>query len=103
VACLRGGAALNELGNISTQLDATGDVADLGTYHLALANPPYYANFRIAEHFLTVAERALAAGGRLLLVTKQPDWYAEHVPPRLDDVQIYEMKGYYVVSAVRPD
>lgn len=101
VACTRRGAELNELPGVSAQLDATGDVAGLGTYDLALANPPYYAHFRIAEHFVQVAERALAAGGRLLLVTKQPDWYAEHLPARFDDVQLWEIKGYYVASAVQ--
>jgi 16S rRNA (guanine1207-N2)-methyltransferase len=102
VVCLRQAAELNELPSITAQLDATGDIPHLGSYDLALANPPYYANFRIAQHFVMLAERALVAGGQLLLVTKQPDWYAEQAPLRFVDVQIEERKGYYVVSAVRP-
>ena len=37
----------------TTELNAGGNYAGAGSYDLALANPPYYAGFRIARRFLT--------------------------------------------------
>jgi 16S rRNA (guanine1207-N2)-methyltransferase len=101
ICCVRHGASLNGLTNVTAELNATGEFQGAGSYQLALANPPYYASFRIARHFVTAAHDALEAGGRLLLVTKQPDWYAEHLPEWYDRLEIFEMKGYYVVSGRR--
>ena len=82
------GAELNGLTNLTTELNATGGYVGVGTYDLALANPPYYASFRIAEHFLTAGRDALRVGGKILVVTKSPDWYQENMPAWYDDVQI---------------
>ena len=46
-----------------------------GTFDLVLANPPYYSNFRLAALFVAIAHRALQPGGKLLVVTKTPQWY----------------------------
>jgi 16S rRNA (guanine1207-N2)-methyltransferase len=103
VACTAHGAELNDLANITTELNAHGDYAGQGTYQLALANPPYYANFRIAEFFLAAAQAALQPGGRLLLVTKLPNWYAEHLCEWFEEPAIEQSKQYYIVSGRRPD
>ncbi len=102
VACTRLGAELNALANISVAVEAEGRVPDRGTWDLALANPPYYSDFTIAEKLVESARLALASGGTLLVVTKQPSWYLEHLPRMWRDVAEEAVKGYHIIEAVRP-
>ena len=67
--------------------------------YLVLANPPYFAGFRIARHFLSTANDALVAGGRIIVVTKRPDWYCQNIPAWFDSLTLDERKGYLVVCA----
>ncbi len=103
VACTQWGAVTNGLPNLHVALEAHGGVPDPGTYDLALANPPYYADFRIAALFVEAARRGLAPGGTLLVVTKQPSWYLEQLPAEWDSVAREEVKHYHVIEAVRRD
>jgi 16S rRNA (guanine1207-N2)-methyltransferase len=102
IECTNRGAEFNRFTNVTTELNARGDYFGAGTYDLALANPPYYANFRIAKHFLIAGRQALRPGGVILAVTKQPDWYRENMPEWFDDVAASERKGYYIFRGVRP-
>jgi 16S rRNA G1207 methylase RsmC len=102
IECTRLGAELNGLTNVSTELNATGGYAGKGTFDFALANPPYYADFRIARHFLIAGRVALREGGTMLAVTKQPRWYLEHMTEFYADVSASERKGYHVLRGVRP-
>lgn len=102
VECTRRGAVLNGLENVTVALEAEGRVPDPGDWDLALANPPYYSDFRLAELFCESARLALAPGGTLLVVTKQPTWYVDHLPRMWTDVAREEVKGYHLVEAVRP-
>ncbi len=102
VECTRLAAELNQLANLSVALEAEGRVPDRGSWDLALANPPYYADFEIAEKFVESARLALAPGGTLLVVTKQPSWYLEHLPRMWQDVAEEQVKGYHLIEAVRP-
>jgi 16S rRNA (guanine1207-N2)-methyltransferase len=101
VECARRGAAINGLDNLTVALECEGNVPEPGSYDLALANPPYYADFRIAELFVEAAHRALAPGGTLLIVTKQPTWYLENLPNAWNDVAREEVKTYHLIEAVR--
>jgi 16S rRNA (guanine1207-N2)-methyltransferase len=102
VACTRRGVELNGLANVTVALEAQGRVPQPGTWDLALANPPYYSDFRLAELFVEAARLALAPGGTLLVVTKQPTWYLENLPRMWTAVAREEVKGYHLVEAVRP-
>lgn len=102
IECTNRGAELNGLTNISTELNDRGGYYGSGSYDLALANPPYYASFRIAEHFLVAGREALRPGGVILIVTKQPGWYRENMPQWFDDLAASERKGYYIFRGVRP-
>ena len=102
VECTQRGAELNALANITVALEAEGRVPDRGSWDLALANPPYYADFEIAGRFVESARLALAPGGTLLVVTKQPSWYLEHLPQMWQDVAEEQVKGYHLIEAVRP-
>ncbi|MFM7108322.1 MAG: class I SAM-dependent methyltransferase [Planctomycetaceae bacterium] len=102
VECTRRGAEMNDLANVTVALETRGRVPDPGSWDLALANPPYYSDFRLAELFVESARLALAPGGTLLVVTKQPTWYVENLPRMWTNVAREEVKGYHLVEAVRP-
>ena len=102
VECTRRGAERNGLANVTVALESRGRVPDPGSWDLALANPPYYSDFRLAELFVESARLALAPGGTLLVVTKQPAWYLDHLPQMWTNVAREEVKGYHLIEAVRP-
>ncbi|MFM9011713.1 MAG: class I SAM-dependent methyltransferase [Planctomycetota bacterium] len=102
VDCTRRGVARNELANVTVALESEGRVPEPGSWDLALANPPYYSDFRLAELFVESARLTLAPGGTLLVVTKQPTWYVEHLPRMWASVAREEVKGYHLIEAVRP-
>lgn len=83
----------------SARLEAGGQASAPGSFDVALGNPPYYANFRIAELFTASAHAALRLGGKLWMVTKFAEWYLDNLPGRFDNVEAREVKGYVVVSA----
>jgi len=103
VACTRLGAEYNGLTNLTVALEADGHVPDRGSWDLVLANPPYYGDFTIAEKIVERSRLALAPGGTLLVVTKQPSWYVENLPRMWTDVAQELVKGYHLVEAVRPE
>ena len=101
VQCAALGAEKNELSGFMTQLEAAGQCADPGTFDLALANPPYFSNFRIAEIFVQAAMTSLKPGGRLHFVTKQPEWFADRFVEIFDEVSVLESRSYFVVKATQ--
>jgi hypothetical protein len=50
---------------ITARLEAAGRTTAPGTFDVAIGNPPYYADFRIAALFIRAAAAALRPGGRL--------------------------------------
>jgi 16S rRNA (guanine1207-N2)-methyltransferase len=102
VECTLAGAELNLLNNVSAELNSTGDYGREGEFDLAVGNPPYYADFRVAELFLRAAHRSLRSGGHLLFVAKQADWYAQHMPRDWRNVAYWPSKDYSIISAKKP-
>jgi 16S rRNA (guanine1207-N2)-methyltransferase len=98
VECTRKGAKLNRLANVTVSLDAGSSQDEPGTYDLALANPPYYSSYQIAEVFLQRALSALKPGGRMLVVARQIDWYAERMPQLFEEFSVEEIKTYFVAT-----
>ena len=101
VWCTREGAKLNAFDNIEVELNCTGEYGRENQFDMALANPPYFADFRIARLFIEAARRSLRPGGRLVLVTKQPRWYEEHLPEILNEVEVFESKRYFIASGTK--
>jgi 16S rRNA (guanine1207-N2)-methyltransferase len=99
--CVRQGIALNGLENVSLELNASGEYQDSGTFDMALANPPYFGNYLIAEKFLQAAQRSLREGGRLVLVTKQPAWYQANLPRWFEDCEVFPSRRYHIASGVK--
>jgi 16S rRNA G1207 methylase RsmC len=96
-------AERNSVPNLTAALDSDGSSVTAGEFDLVLANPPYYSNFRLASLFATIAHRALAPGGTLLVVTKTPEWYAENLIPRFANITPTLVGRYHVVSAIRDE
>lgn len=101
VQCATMGAKKNGITGFTTQLEAAGQCEETGTFDLALANPPYFSNFRIAEIFVQAAANGLKPGGRLHFVTKQPEWFADRFVEVFDEVSVLENRGYFVVKATQ--
>jgi 16S rRNA (guanine1207-N2)-methyltransferase len=93
------GKERNSAGNLEAQLDCDGRTIASSSYDLVLANPPYYSDFRIADLFLKIAQRALAPGGLLLVVTKTPQWYLQRLGQPMADVREQKVGHYCVVTA----
>jgi 16S rRNA G1207 methylase RsmC len=93
-------AERNEL-KLSAALDCDGTTIERGAYDLILANPPYYSNFHLARLFVEIATRAVHRYGRLLVVTKTPQWYADNLPDAFNEVMTQPVGNYTVVTARR--
>jgi 16S rRNA G1207 methylase RsmC len=102
VWCTQHGVKMNQLENVTVELSGTGEYGEPSRFDMALANPPYYGDFRIAERFIQAAMRSLRPEGRLVLVTKQPRWYEENLPLWLDDVEVFASRRYHIASGLRP-
>jgi len=102
IACVQHSAQLNEIVNIVAQVNHDGQIDQPGTYDIAVGNPPYYANFRIAQHFIETAIRALRPGGRLMLVSKHPKWYAENITRWLEECEVFQSRNYHLATGVKP-
>jgi len=70
-------------------------------FDCVLTNPPYYGNWRIAEMFLETATKVLKAGGKLILVTKAPEWYRPRLVEDFTAVTEEKRGGYTVFTATR--
>jgi len=96
-------AGRNGLSNVTALLRA--DLEDLGEapFDLALANPPYFSNFRIARSFVERAAQVLRRGGRLALVAKAAGEHAAIVREVLGVEPTVETTrgGYGIVTAVK--
>jgi 16S rRNA G1207 methylase RsmC len=86
---------------ITAALDCDGSSVKPGTFDNVLANPPYYSSFRIAALFVTIAHRGLIPGGKLLVVTKAPEWYATELPKQFAAIETHAVGQYKIISAVK--
>lgn len=103
VDCTQRGAQLNGLENVQAILNADGDLNLPVAIDLALANPPYFGNDRISQHFVDTAIEVLRPGGALLVVTKSPEWYGAYFEARqLDDIVIFESSKYFIACGRKP-
>lgn len=89
-------AVRNETGNVTASLACDGSTLEPGSFDLALGNPPYYSNFRLAEVFIETACRALKPSGELLLVTKMPDWYERHLSRWFEEFEPTTARQFHV-------
>lgn len=100
IQCTELGRELNGLRNIATRLAHDGDCGAPASFDLAVANPPYFSGYRIAELFCAAAAKHLKPGGQFLLVTKTPAWFEERLPAWFDDVSIAPSGRYFIARGV---
>ena len=101
IDCLDRSVQLNELSNVETELNHDGELGKrAGQFDMAVANPPYYAEYRIAQHFIETGVKALRIGGRLVLVTRMPQWYRDNLGQWLDEVEVFESRRYHVATGI---
>jgi 16S rRNA G1207 methylase RsmC len=98
IQSLERGIAKNAAPGITAALDAEGESPESDMFDLALANPPYFSNYAIADLFLDTAHRALKAKAKILIVTKTPNWFVERMPLWYADVEVKESHDYWIVS-----
>ncbi|MCU0711326.1 MAG: class I SAM-dependent methyltransferase [Pirellula sp.] len=101
VDCLLRGMKLNGLENITAEVNPTGIYGEPDSYDMALANPPYYGDFHIAEKFIAAAQRSLRSGGRVVLVNKQPSWYEENLKKWFEDCEVFPSRRYFIASGIK--
>ena len=70
-----------------------------GKFKIALANPPYYGEGRIADLFAEIASGALAPGGVCWMVAKSPDIITEACGRFFKNVVAFKRRGYTVLRA----
>ncbi len=75
------------------------DGVEEGSFDVALANPPYYAQHAIARLFIERARVLLNPQGRLYLVTKQPIETAAVIEERFGAVEALMHRGYTILCA----
>lgn len=102
IQCTQKTAAVNGLENIQAIVNADGNLGLDDTVDLVLANPPYYGNDRISQHFVDSSIKALRSGGALLVVTKKPSWYREYFAGLMDDILTFDSGKYWVACGRKP-
>jgi 23S rRNA (guanine1835-N2)-methyltransferase len=101
VEATRWAAERNMAASVRAALDCDGSTIQTAAYGLVVTNPPYYSDFRIPTLFLNIAARALCSGGIVMLVTKSPQWYADHLPMDFAEATLKTVGNYVVLSARR--
>jgi len=75
------------------------DHALRGKFKIALANPPYYGEGRIADLFAEIAAASLAPDGVCWMVAKSPDIITEACGKFFGRVDALKRRGYTVLRA----
>jgi 16S rRNA (guanine1207-N2)-methyltransferase len=69
-----------------------------GSFDVALANPPYFAQAAIAGLFIVRARALLRPGGRLYLVTRQPQEVASILADVFGQAEAAQKGGYTIFT-----
>lgn len=103
IACTEENARRNlseaQLARFHVELSHTTELNSPRQFDVVATNPPYFSRFQIAERFIEAARRMLRPQGQLLLVTKMPHWYEEHMPQWFRQVEQYPSGHYTIVQA----
>lgn len=70
-------------------------------FDVFVGNPPYYSDYRIAEVFLTTAQRALKPGGVCYTVVKNEAGLKSVQARFFPSVEVIRRRGYAVLKSVR--
>ena len=102
IECLKATAARNDLQNVQAIWNADGQLDLPCEIDVAVANPPYFGDTSIAQHFVDTCFQHLRVGGALLVVTKQPNWLGAYMNHLMEDLAVFESSKYWVVCGRKP-
>lgn len=74
---------------------------EMPRFDVFVGNPPYYSDYRIAEVFLTTAQRALKPGGVCYTVVKNEAGLKPVQERFFPSVEVIRRRGYAVLKSVR--
>ena len=86
----------NGLKDTQILLDDRGE-APLDCFDVAVGNPPYYSNHRIAELFVETAHRGLKVGGIAYMVAKSADRLSMMMHNIFGNAETVSRRGYTIV------
>ena len=72
-----------------------------GSVDVVLANPPYFGDYSVLEHFTRESQRVLAPGGAYYCVTKTPERSEEIVRRYFEDCEATPRRSYSVLRCVK--
>ena len=101
IAALRKGAELNGLTTVTARLEAAGKIDSPASFDVAVGNPPYYSQYKIANLFVMAAHAALKPGGRVYMVSKQADWFLARMSQLFQGVEAVPAREYMVVRGTK--
>jgi 16S rRNA G966 N2-methylase RsmD len=92
-------ARANGVAHFQTFASGTVEGPEEGTFDVALANPPYFANSAIAQLFIRRSKALLTPQGRFYLVTRQANEVAPVVEETFGAVEALMHRGYTILVA----
>jgi 16S rRNA (guanine1207-N2)-methyltransferase len=92
-------AQANGVARYRTEASASVEGLEPGSFDVALANPPYFAAGAVARLFIERSKALLRPGGRLFLVTRQPDEVARWVVETFGEADAVMHRGYTILIA----
>jgi 16S rRNA (guanine1207-N2)-methyltransferase len=95
-------AHANGLGRFAVVASSQVEGVTEGDFDVALANPPYFAQASIAQLFVERSWQLLRPGGRLYLVTRQPDQVGRLIAEHFGRADVVQKRGYIILCATRP-
>jgi 16S rRNA (guanine1207-N2)-methyltransferase len=95
-------ARANGLTRFETVASSTVTGPAEGSFDVALANPPYFAQASIARLFIERSRQLLRPGGRFYLVTRQPDQVGPLTAERFGQTEVVVQRGYVILCARVP-
>ena len=99
IHCTQANAKSNALAGVRTLLsDAP---APDRSFTMAVGNPPYYSDYKIAELFIRTAHQALVPGGSAWIVAKNHRWHEEFMRELFGNTEVIKRRGYGVVKSIR--
>lgn len=92
-------AQQNGLSHFQTIATSEPDKLEVKDFDVVLANPPYFARSQIARLFIDSASKLLRPGGRMYLVTKQPEAISEMLADNFQEADFVFQRSYAVFRA----